>query len=129
MIGELNGHMNPNPNTRPDATAPPSTWRLAWRLIRYQPGLWAVDALFWGLVWSLPVAVGYLVKLAFDALTGSARAGFNLPTLLTRPLWKDETAAVSQSKVHRGMGSGNSTVLPVLTCSRTTAGGSDFFRW
>lgn len=82
MIGELNGHMNPNPNTRPDAAAPPSTWRLAWRLIRYQPGLWAVDALFWGLVWSLPVAVGYLVKLAFDALTGSARAGFNLPTLL-----------------------------------------------
>ncbi len=81
MIGELNGNLNDNPKSATESR-PPSTWRLAWRLIRFDPALWTVDAIFWGLVWSLPIAVGYLVKLAFDALTGSAAAGLNLPTLL-----------------------------------------------
>lgn len=69
-----------NPRS-PAASAPPSTWWLAYRLARYRPGLWLADALAWGAVWSLPLAVGWLVRDVFDLLAGDAPRIGSLPVL------------------------------------------------
>ncbi len=73
-------------DTSKDIALPPEgnmgTWRMAGRLAAFRPGMWLVDALLWGLVWSLPVASGLVIKAIFDQLTGSAPAGLGLGGLL-----------------------------------------------
>ena len=73
-------------DTSKDIALPPEgnmgTWRMAGRLAAFRPGLWLVDAALWGLVWSLPVASGLVIKAVFDHLTGAAPAGLGLGGLL-----------------------------------------------
>jgi len=69
-----------------DRALPPegsmNTWRMAARLAAFRPGMWLLDALLWGLVWSLPVASGLVIKAVFDHLTGAAKADIGLAGLL-----------------------------------------------
>ncbi|HET8679553.1 MAG TPA: ABC transporter ATP-binding protein [bacterium] len=59
-----------------------SAWRVLWRLLRYQPGMYLFNVVLWGLFWVLPLAVGLITREIFDALTGSAPAVAGLPTLI-----------------------------------------------
>jgi len=52
-----------------------STLRLAWEMIRYRPFLFAISAILWTIVHSLPVAFGLLIGQVFDRLAGSGPAG------------------------------------------------------
>ncbi len=58
------------------------TGRLITRLLGYRPGLFAVSALAWGIIHSLPIFVGLLVKAIFDALSDEAAAGANAWTFV-----------------------------------------------
>ncbi len=81
MIGKL-PWTSTSPASGLSAEGNMSTWRMAARLIAYRPRLWALDALLWGLVWSLPVLVGLVVKAVFDTLTGEAPAAIGLAGLM-----------------------------------------------
>jgi ATP-binding cassette subfamily B protein len=59
--------LNPSTDQRPR-----STWWMAMRLSAFRKGQWSVDALAWSLVWTLPLATGYVLRQVFDALTGEA---------------------------------------------------------
>jgi ATP-binding cassette subfamily B protein len=63
---------------------PRSTWWMAMRLSAFRKGQWSVDALAWSLVWTLPLATGYVLRQVFDALTGEApvRIAGGLPALV-----------------------------------------------
>lgn len=58
------------------------TGKLINRLLAYRPWLFATNFIVWGVVHSLPVLVGVLVKLIFDALSGETAAGLNAWTLV-----------------------------------------------
>lgn len=51
-----------------------------WALVRYRPGLFALNCLLWGLFHLAPVAVGLVTRAFFDALSGQAAAGPNVWT-------------------------------------------------
>jgi ATP-binding cassette subfamily B protein len=57
---------------------------MALRLSAFRKGQWSVDALAWSLVWTLPLATGYVLRQVFDALTGEAsvRIAGGLPALV-----------------------------------------------
>lgn len=55
----------------------PPTYRLMWRMIRYRPGLYAIDATMWALIHLSPLAPGLLAQAFFDSLSGAAVAGLN----------------------------------------------------
>jgi len=71
--------LNPSTDRRPR-----STWWMALRLSAFRKGQWSVDALAWSLVWTLPLATGYVLRQVFDALTGEAsvRIAGGLPALV-----------------------------------------------
>lgn len=58
------------------------TWRALWRLVTYDAGLYGVNLLTWGVLHSLPLLSGLLLKLFFDALSGKAPAAPNSAPLL-----------------------------------------------
>ena len=59
-----------------------NTDQLTLRLVRYRPWLFLVTCVLWSSVHALPVVVGLLSRSIFDALSGSAPAGFGVWTLL-----------------------------------------------
>ncbi len=65
-----------------DEARPMSTWTMAARLSMFRPGLWVVDSIAWGLVWTLMLGAGYVFRLVFDRMTGQAPVGFTIPTLI-----------------------------------------------
>lgn len=56
--------------------------KYTWSLIRYRPGLFAINCLLWGLWHFVPVFVGLLSKVVFDQLSGSAEVGMNIWTAI-----------------------------------------------
>lgn len=52
------------------------------RLIRYRPWLYAANALAWSAIMLAELGAGYVAKLFFDWLTGSAAAGFTLASVV-----------------------------------------------
>ena len=51
------------------------TWRALWRLMTFDAPLYALNLLMWGLMHSLPLVNGLILRAFFDALSGSAPAG------------------------------------------------------
>ena len=68
--------------TRSQEASNIETGRLIRQLISYRPGLFAANVLVWGVIHSLPVLVGLLIKLIFDSLSGQAAAGANAWTFV-----------------------------------------------
>jgi len=48
-------------------------YRLLWRLIRYRPWLYGLNAILWASIALLPMIPGLIAREFFDTLTGSAR--------------------------------------------------------
>lgn len=70
---------------RPAAARPArsmSTLQFIWRILTYRPWHFAVNAVVWGIFHMVPLATAALMKAIFDALSGSAAAGWNPWTLL-----------------------------------------------
>ena len=53
---------------------PLGTWRALWRLVTYDAPLYAANLFAWGVMHSLPLVNGLLLKWFFDHLSGSAPA-------------------------------------------------------
>lgn len=51
-----------------------TTWQVLWRLVRYQPRLYAINATLWGIFWILPLLTGLLVRQIFEVLSAGAQA-------------------------------------------------------
>ena len=52
-----------------------------WHLIRFKPGIYALDTAFWVSINLIELIWGPLVKAFFDTLTGDAPVNFSIPTL------------------------------------------------
>jgi ATP-binding cassette, subfamily B, bacterial len=66
-----------------DYEPPPiSTWRATWLLIRANPGLFLITTVTFIATGLFPIALGALIGLIFDNLTGAAPAGLNFETLV-----------------------------------------------
>ena len=57
-------------------------WQFIARLIKYSPGLFALNLLAWTTFHTIPLFTGLVSRELFDTLTGNARLGFDLWTLL-----------------------------------------------
>src|ERR687886_737344 len=57
-------------------------WWVAARLIRAHPGYFGVCLFFATLTFGMPLAAGLVTRTFFDALTGSAPAGLDVPTVI-----------------------------------------------
>ncbi len=53
-----------------------------WSLVRYRPGLFAVNILIWGFAHSSPIITGLIMRNIFNALSGEARVAFDIWTLI-----------------------------------------------
>lgn len=51
-----------------------TTWQVLWRLVRYHPRLYAINAVLWGVFWVLPLLTGLVVRQIFDVLSAGAQA-------------------------------------------------------
>lgn len=51
-----------------------TTWQVLWRLLRYDPRLYAINAALWGVFWVLPLLTGLVVRQIFDLLSAGAQA-------------------------------------------------------
>jgi ABC-type multidrug transport system fused ATPase/permease subunit len=58
------------------------TLRLINRLIHYRFGLFVINLVAWGVIHTLPLLFGLIIKALFDALSGAAPAGLNPWTLV-----------------------------------------------
>lgn len=58
------------------------TWHVLIQILRFRPGLYLLNLLLWTVVFSMPIATGLIMRAFFDALTGSARAGLGIWTLV-----------------------------------------------
>ena len=58
-------------------------WWVALQLIRARPGYFTICVFFATLVFCLPLAAGLVTRAFFDVLTGSAPAGFDVPTVIS----------------------------------------------
>ncbi len=58
------------------------TWEFYWALIRYRPWLYGASALLWGANGLTRLLPGLIAREFFDALSGAARAGLNVWTLI-----------------------------------------------
>ncbi len=59
-----------------------STWRVLWRLLIYEPPLFALNMALWTAFWLTPLLVGLVMRAIFNAITGGAAAGADLGGLL-----------------------------------------------
>ncbi|MBT3265752.1 ABC transporter ATP-binding protein [Candidatus Poribacteria bacterium] len=57
-------------------------WQFIIRLIKFSPGLFTLNLLAWTVFHTIPLATGLISRELFDTLTGNARLGFDLWTLL-----------------------------------------------
>jgi len=56
--------------------------RSIYRLLRYRPGLFALNCMAWGIFHSLPLAIGLIMREIFNALSGGTDAGLSPWTLI-----------------------------------------------
>jgi ATP-binding cassette subfamily B protein len=59
-----------------------STWRVLWRVLTYEPGIFMLNMVLWTAFWLTPLAVGLVTRAIFNAITGGVTAGFGLWSLL-----------------------------------------------
>ncbi|MBE9216820.1 ABC transporter ATP-binding protein [Plectonema cf. radiosum LEGE 06105] len=59
----------------------PNIWQLLWRMIRYTPRLYLIDAFFWLFIMGLPILPGLIIREFFNTLTGETKYNFS-PTIL-----------------------------------------------
>lgn len=59
-----------------------STWTFLWKLMRYRPGLYVLNALAWTLIYLAPIVPGWITKQFFDTLSGGAAYRFSITTLI-----------------------------------------------
>lgn len=59
-----------------------NTWQHMRSLITYRPGLFILNVVVWGVFHSAPLLAALMVQQIFDALSGSALAGWNAWTFL-----------------------------------------------
>ncbi len=59
-----------------------STWRTLWRLLTYQPKLYALNLLLWGAFWTTPLLVGLVTRAIFNTITRGTQARLDLWGLL-----------------------------------------------
>jgi len=59
-----------------------STWRVLWRVLTYQPGIFLLNMILWTAFWATPLAVGLVTRAIFTAITGGVTAGVGLWSLL-----------------------------------------------
>jgi len=55
-----------------------STWRVLWRLLTYEPRLFALNMVLWTAFWLSPLLVGLVMRAIFDAITGGAASAGSL---------------------------------------------------
>lgn len=55
-----------------------STWRVLWRLLAYQPALFALNMVLWTAFWLVPLLMGLITREVFNTITGGAAAGWEL---------------------------------------------------
>ncbi len=53
-----------------------------WGLVRYRPGLFALNLLLWSLFYAVPLSTGLLIRAFFDALTGGQQARLGIWALV-----------------------------------------------
>lgn len=58
------------------------TARLGWRLIKAQPLRYALNALLWIAIWTMPVIPALLTRAYFDRISGEGAVGLNVSTLI-----------------------------------------------
>jgi ATP-binding cassette subfamily B protein len=59
-----------------------STFTFLWKLMRYRPGLYVLNALAWTLIYLAPIVPGWITKQFFDKLSGGAAYGFSIGMLI-----------------------------------------------
>ncbi len=59
-----------------------TTFQFMWRLIRYRPGLYVLNATAWSLIYLAPVIPGLITKWFFDMISGEAVYNFGIWTLV-----------------------------------------------
>jgi len=59
-----------------------STFAYMWRLIRYRPGWYTLNAIVWTVIYLMPIVPGLITKEFFDTLTGRSATGFGVWTLI-----------------------------------------------
>lgn len=57
-------------------------WQLLWRMIRYTPRLYLIDAFFWLFIVGLPILPGLIIREFFNTLTGESKYNFSPTTLI-----------------------------------------------
>jgi ATP-binding cassette subfamily B protein len=58
------------------------TFRLYWRLFRYRPFLYMLNAIAWSLIYLAPILPGMATKLFFDTLSGSSPYKFGIAAII-----------------------------------------------
>jgi len=59
-----------------------STFAFLWRLTKYQPLRYILNAFVWSLIYLAPIVPGWITKQFFDTLSGEAAFGFSIGTLI-----------------------------------------------
>ncbi|MEF3304023.1 ABC transporter ATP-binding protein [Paenibacillus sp. GYB003] len=59
-----------------------TTFQMLWRLVRYRPLLYALNAGMWTLIYLAPIVPGLLTKSFFDSLSGSAAARLGIWSII-----------------------------------------------
>ncbi|WP_282941326.1 ABC transporter ATP-binding protein [Paenibacillus sp. RC67] len=59
-----------------------STFTFLWRLMRYRPILYTINAIAWSLIYLAPIAPGWITKQFFDTLSGGSVYGFSIGMLI-----------------------------------------------
>jgi len=58
------------------------TYHYLWRMIRYRPALYAIDAILWALIHITPLIPGLISRAYFDTLTGDAAATLSIASIV-----------------------------------------------
>ncbi|WP_079910076.1 ABC transporter ATP-binding protein [Paenibacillus sp. 32352] len=59
-----------------------TTFTFLWRLMKYRPFLYTINAVAWSLIYLAPIVPGWITKQFFDTLSGGAVYGFSIGTLI-----------------------------------------------
>ncbi|UQZ86802.1 putative multidrug resistance ABC transporter ATP-binding/permease protein YheI [Paenibacillus konkukensis] len=59
-----------------------STFRFLWRLTKYRPLLYFINAIAWSLIYLAPIVPGWVTKQFFDTLSGESAYGFGVWSLI-----------------------------------------------
>ncbi|WP_028547730.1 ABC transporter ATP-binding protein [Paenibacillus sp. UNC451MF] len=59
-----------------------STFAFLWRIMRYRPLLYTINAIAWSLIYLAPIVPGWITKQFFDTLSGGSVHGFSIGMLI-----------------------------------------------